>query len=175
MEIGDEQIYRVRTYAPSERVKVLDIERRTQSIRVDIQFLDGTKAAKREKVTGSRLHGPWSTVDAFDERLANWQRLDSDGLDDAEERAVLAVLIALIPEDVAIYNNSPAWHGITVRDQAALETLMRRPRADVLRQVDWLDDDGETELSSVGTLLVAEYVCAANPVVMLEVVAGRGR
>lgn len=170
MEIGDEQIYRARTYAPSERVKVLGIERRKQSIRVEVEFLDGTKAGKRDNVPGSRLHGPWSTVDAFDERWANWQRLDSDGLDDAEQWAVLAVLIALIPEDVAIYDNSPPRHGLTVRDPAALEKLMRRPMADVLAQVDWLDDDGEIEVSSDGTLLIAEYVCAANPLVMLEVV-----
>lgn len=171
MEIGDAQIYRARTYAPSERVKVLDIERRKQSIRVEVEFLDGTKAGKRENVPGSRLHGPWSTVDVFDERWANWQRLDGEGLDDAEQRAVLAVLIALIPEDVAIYDNSPPRHGLTVRDLAALEKLMRRPMADVLAQVDWLDDDGEIEVSAAGTLLIAEYVCAANPVVMLEVVA----
>lgn len=170
MDIGDEQIYRTRINAPSERVKVFGIERRKQSIRVEVEFLDGAKAGKREKVPGSRLHGPWSTVDTFDERWANWHRLDSEGLDDAEQWAVLAVLIALIPEDVAVYDNSPPRHGLTVRDPAALEKLMHRPMADVLAQVDWLDDDGEIEVSAAGTLLIAECVCAANPVVMLEVV-----
>ncbi|WP_421874627.1 hypothetical protein [Mycolicibacterium wolinskyi] len=170
MEIGDEWIYRLRTYSPTERVRILGIEKRKQSVRVDIEFLDGNDAGRHENVPGSRLHGPWSTLAAFDERWANWQRLDGDGLDDVEQRAVLMVLIALIPEEIVMYDNSPARHGVTVSDTAALEKLMKRPMSDVLGQVDWFECDGDIELSSYGTLLIAEYVCAANPVPLLEAV-----
>jgi hypothetical protein len=104
MDAGDEQIYRVSFNGPSERVRVVGIEKRKQSVRVDVEFLDGTKFGRRENISGSRLHGPWSSVKAFDELRANWQRLNGngEGLDDIEQSAVLMVLIALIPEDVAI-------------------------------------------------------------------------
>ena len=170
MQVGDEQIYRLRTYSPSERIRVLKIKKRKQSTRVDIEFLDGEKAGRRENVPGSRLHGPWSTVGAFDRRWANWQRLDGDGLDDVEQSAVLMVLIALIPEEVAIYDNSPARHGITVTDVTALELLMRKPTDAVLDKVEWFEDDSALELSAAGTLLIAEYACAANPPPILEAV-----
>lgn len=170
MQVGDEQIYRRRTYSPSERIRVLEIAKRKQSIRVDIEFLDGEKAGQCENVPGSRLHGPWSTVGVFDRRWANWRRLDSDGLDDVEQGAVLMVLIALIPEEVAIYDDSPARHGITVTDVAALEQLMRRPMTAVLDKVEWFDNDGALELSAAGTLLIAEYACAANPPPILDAV-----
>lgn len=77
MDVGDEQIDRVRFYGPSERVRVVGIEKRKQSIRVDVEFLDGTKSGRRENVPGSRLHGPWSTVQVFDELRANWQHMSS--------------------------------------------------------------------------------------------------
>lgn len=172
MEIGDEQIYRASYYAPSERVAVRGVEKRKQSMRIDIEYLDGKKAGRRENVPGSRLHGPWSDVDAFDELRSNWLRLNGngDGLDDAEQSAVLAVLIALVPEDIAIYDNSPVRHGISISDVPALERLMKRSIGHILDQVEWFDYQGELELSSVGTLLMAEYVASANPVPMLEVV-----
>jgi hypothetical protein len=172
MDVGDEQIYRARLYGPSERVKVVGIEKRKQSIRAAVEFLDGTKAGRRENIPGSRLNGPWSTVQSFDELRANWQRLNGngDGLDDIEESAVLMVLIALIPEDVAIYYDSPVRHGITVKDAAALEQLVKRPMANVLEHIEWFEHAGEFELSAAGTLLIAEYVTAANPVPLLEAV-----
>lgn len=170
MEIGEEWIYRLKTHGASERVRILGIEKRKQSTRVDIEFLDGERTGARENVPATRLHGPWSAVTEYDERMANWARLDSEGLDEIEQRAVLMVLIALIPEEVAIYDNSQARHGITVDDVRALETLMQRPMSDVLEQVEWFECDEALELSSAGTILVSEYVCSANPMKMLETV-----
>ncbi|MDT7756341.1 MAG: hypothetical protein QOH27_2239 [Mycobacterium sp.] len=77
MEVGNEQIYRACIYGPSERVKVVGIEKRRQSIRADVALLDGTKAGRCENVPGSRLNGPWRSVEIFDELRANWQRLES--------------------------------------------------------------------------------------------------
>jgi hypothetical protein len=113
MDVGDEQNYRARFYAASERVKVVGIEKRKQSIRVVVEFLDGAKAGRRENISGSRLNGPWSSVEAFDELRGNWQRLNGngEGLDDIEESAALMVLCALIPENVAIYYDSPVGVG----------------------------------------------------------------
>ena len=45
---------------------------------------------------------------------------------------------------------------------------MKRALSDVLDQVGWFEDDDVLELSAAGTLLIAEYVCAANPVPVLE-------
>jgi hypothetical protein len=75
VDVGDEWIYRLKAYTPSERVKILGIEKRKQTTRVDTEFLDGDRAGLRDNVPGGRLHGRWSEVEDFDERMANWQRL----------------------------------------------------------------------------------------------------
>ena len=100
--------------------------------------------------------------------MANWQRLSGDDIGDTEEFAIGDVVDALIPEDVATYYDSFIRNGATVRDRAALELLMKRALSDVLDQVGWFEDDVVLELSAAGTLLIAEYVCAANPVPVLE-------
>jgi hypothetical protein len=85
MEIGDEWIYRAKTNSPSERVKICGIEKRKQTTRVDIEFLDGECAGLHDNVPALRLHGPWSTVTEYDERMTNWQRLGGSDLDETEE------------------------------------------------------------------------------------------
>lgn len=168
MDIGDEWIYRLKAYSPSERVMILGIETRKQTIRVDIKFLDGEQAGLHENVPGTRLHGPWSTVEFFDERMANWSRLSGSPIDETEELAVGGVFDLLIPESVATYYDSSVRNGATVRDPGALEQLMHRPMADLLDHVEWFMHDDVVELSAEGTLLIARYVCAANPDPILE-------
>lgn len=168
MDVNDEWIYRKRPYSPSERVRIIDIEKRKQTVRVDIQFLDGDKAGVRENVPGTRLPRRWSDVAAYDELMANWQRLSGSDIDEIEESAVGDVFDQLIPDSVATYYDSAVRNGATVRDRKALEQLMRRPLGDVLRQVEWFEHDEVLELSADGTLLIAQYVCAADPPPILE-------
>jgi len=168
MDIGDEWIYRAKAYAPSQRVKILGIERRKQTTRVDIEFLDGERTGLHDNIPRSRLHGLWSTVVDFDERMANWQRLSGSDIDETEESAVGDVFDLLIPETVATYYDSSVRNGATVRDRAALEQLMRRPMDDLLDRVEWFEHDDVMELSADGTLMIAQYVCAANPSPILE-------
>lgn len=168
MNVGDEWIYRRRPYSPSERVRIIDIEKRKQTIRVDIEFLDGDKAGVCENVPGTRLPRPWNHVGEYDELMANWQRLDQDVLDETEESAVGDVFDLLIPDSVATYYDSPVRNGATVRDRRALEQLMRCPMGDVLDQVEWFEHDEVLELSAGGTLLVARCVSAADPAPVLE-------
>lgn len=170
MDIGDEWIYRLKAYGPSERVKIVGIEKRKQTTRVDIEFLDGDRAGLHDNVPGVRLHGPWSTVAQFDERMANWQRLGNSDIDKTEESAVDNVFEILIPDSVATYYDSSVRNGATVRDREALERLMKRPLIDIMDRVEWFEHDDVLELSADGTLLIAEYVCAANPLPVLEVV-----
>ncbi|MEB4211302.1 hypothetical protein [Mycobacterium sp. 94-17] len=168
MNVGDEWIYRARTYSRSERVKIVGIEKRKQTTRVDIEFLDGSKVGMRENVPAARLPRPWSEVSAYDELMANWQRLGEASLDETEEWAVEEVFSVLIPEHVATYYDSLVKNGATVRDRAALEEIIRRPLVGVLERVDWFEHDGVTELCADGTLLIAEYACRANPVPVLD-------
>jgi hypothetical protein len=168
MEIGDEWIYRLKAYSPSERVRIVGIEKRKQTIRVDIEFLDGERQGLHDNVPGTRLHGPWNSVASYDHRMANWQRIGATDLDETEESAVDEVFDALIPEEIATHYDSFVHNGATVRDREALERLMRRPISDVLDQVKWFEDDDVLQLSTEGTLLIAEYVCAVNPTPILE-------
>ena len=168
MEIGDEWIYRLRHYSPSERVKIVGIEKRKQTTRVDIEFLDGDKAGLVDNVPGTRLPRPWSHVAKYDELMANWQRLDHDSLDETEDWAVPDVFDLLISEDVAAFERSFVRHGASVYQQEALEHIMRRPLSDVLEQVEWFEQVGTIELSANGNLLIAEYACCANPAPVLD-------
>jgi hypothetical protein len=172
MEIGAEWIYRAKTYSVSERVRILDIEERKHTTRVDIEYLDGKLAGKRENVPRSRLHGPWSRAAHFDEYMANCQRIDGGKLDMIEESAVLDVFKLLIPENIATYYDS-ARHGTTILDQCAMEELLKRPLTDVLDRVEWFERGGALELSAAGTLLISELACAANSFVVLEHVMSR--
>lgn len=144
------------------------IEKRKQTTRVDIQFLDGDKTNLCDNVPGIRLPGPWSDVVHYDELMANWQRLDQSSLDEAEEWAVEEVFLLLIPGDVATYCGSRVKDGTTVRDREALEQLMRCSLNALLEQVEWFEHDDVIELSADGTLIVAEYACRANPVPVLD-------
>lgn len=155
MDVGDEWIYRLRTYDSSERVKIICVERRKQTTRVDIEFLDGDKAGFHDNVPGNRLRARWSEVAAYDELMANWQRLSGSDLDETEESAVGEVFDALIAKDVATYYDSFVRDGTTVRDREGLERLMQRPLSDVLDQVEWFEHDNALELSVDGTLLIA--------------------
>jgi hypothetical protein len=168
VDIGDECIYRLKVFSPSERVKILGIDKRKQKTRVDVEFLDGQRAGVRDNVPGTRLYGPWSGVAGFDERMANWERLGGSEIDDTEESAVGEVFDVLIPDTIAAYYDSFVRNGATVRDIAALERLMQRPLRDVMDHVEWFEDGEVLQLSADGTLLIAEFVCAANPVPVLE-------
>ena len=167
MEIGAEWIYRARTYSASERVRILTIEERKHTTRIDIEYLDGKRASKQENVPEGRLHGPWSRVAQFDEEMANWERIAGGRLDGVEESAVLDVFQLLIPDDVAIYCDSTRY-GTTILDRHAMAELLERPLTDVLDQAEWFDRGGVVELSAEGTLLIAEFACAANSFAVLE-------
>lgn len=68
MEIGDEQIYRLRDSAPSERVRVVAIDARKKNPRYDIEFLDGEKSGTTENTPAGRLRGPWVGVAEYIEK-----------------------------------------------------------------------------------------------------------
>lgn len=168
MEVGDEWIYRLRQYSTSERVKIVGIEKRKRSTRVDIEFLDGDRAGLVENVSGSRLPRPWRDVAAYDELMASWQRLDNDDLDETEDWAVTDVFDLLIPEDVAAFDRSIVRHGTTIYQREALEGILRVPLSDFLEQFEWFEEAGNTEVSARGSLLIAECACRANPTPMLD-------
>ena len=168
MEIGEDWIYPLKTFSPSERVKILAIEKRKQTTRVDIEFLDGERAGRRENVPGTRLHGLWSTVVRYDRRMADWQRLSGVDVDETEVSAIDDAFSNLFRTTLRCSIDSFIRYGATVRDRAALELLMKRPLSDDLNQVEWFEDDDVVELSAAGTLMIAEYVCAANPLPILE-------
>lgn len=168
MKAGEEWIYRQRTYSPSERVRVVSIEKRRQSTRVDIEFLDGDKAGVHENVPGTRLPRPWCEVAEYDALMANWQRLGHDALDETEDWAVSEVFALLIPDDVAAYSCSFVRGGTSIYRPDFLEQALRRPIIDVLEQVEWFTHDGTIEISATGSLLVAEYACAVSPSLVLD-------
>ena len=67
MDVGDVQIYRLRDYAPSERVRVVAIDNRKKNPRYEIEFLEGGKEGTQENVPGVRLRGPWAGAAEFAE------------------------------------------------------------------------------------------------------------
>lgn len=168
MNVGDEQIYRLRDYAQSERVRIVEVDARKKNPRYDIEFLEGEKMGTLESIPGSRLRGPWAGVREYDELMANWERLDQVQLTDHEESAVSTALDLLIPEDIAEWEWSPVRWMTRLHDRSALEPLVGMPVDDLLAQADWFELDGDVILSPDGTLMIAEYACRVRPTPVLD-------
>lgn len=170
VDIGDEQIYRLRDYAPSERVRIVGIDTRKKTPRYEVEFIDGEKAGTQENIPAGRLHGPWSAVAGYDELMANWERLDRFQLTDHEESAAETVFDLLIPAEVAETQWSPVRWVTRIHDRDALEPLIGLPVAELLAQTPWFELDGDLLLSADGTLMIAEYACRVTPMPVLECV-----
>jgi len=169
VQVGDEQIYRVRDFDSSQRVRVVAIEMQKKTAKYEIEFLDGDTAGKREKVPGKRLRGAWSEVREYDELMANWERLDSVELTDPEEAAVETVFRELIPDEVATWEWSALVRWVTtIHDPVALEPLIGIPVSELLGQVESFTTDDSTVVSPEGTLMIAEYACRVNPMPILN-------
>ncbi len=169
VQVGDEQIYRLRDFASSQRVRVVSIEVMKKSAKYEIEFLDGDSAGKREKVPGKRLRGPWSGVREYDEAMATWERFAAFELSDPEEAAVETVFSELIPEAVARWEwSEPVRRVTTISDAAGLEPLIGIPASDLIAQVDSFASGEDTVVSPEGTLMIAEYACRVNPMPILN-------
>jgi hypothetical protein len=140
---------------------LLDIERKALQ-----DMVLHVKALEIMERFGQGFDYVWSALDRSPG--ANWQRLDQDALDANEDWAVTEVFDLLIPEEVAAYDRSCVRDGASVYRPDGLEQIMRRPLIDVLEQVEWFAHNGTTELSAKGSLLIAEYACAANPLPVLD-------
>jgi hypothetical protein len=169
VQVGDEQIYRLRDFDSSQRVRVISIEMMKKSAKYEIEFLDGDGAGKREKVPGKRLRGPWSGVQEYDEVMATWERFAAFELSDPEEAAVETVFSELIPEEVASWEwSAPVRWITTIYDPAALEPLIGIPVSELIGQVDSFTSGEDTVVSPEGTLMIAEYACRVNPMPILD-------
>lgn len=168
MNIGDEQIYRLRDSAPSERVRITAIHTQKKNPRYDIEFLDGAKAGTAEDTPAGRLRGPWSGVAEYDALMANWQRFAAFELTDHEDAATEMVFSLLIPDEVAEWQWSPVHWTTAIHDPAALTKLIGLPISDLIAQTDSFVLDSDLMVSPEGTLMIAEYACRTNPMPVLD-------
>ncbi|MRH92127.1 hypothetical protein GFY24_32610 [Nocardia sp. SYP-A9097] len=169
MDVGDEWIYRLRDYDSSERVRILGIEQSKKKIRVEIEFVDGDKRGIRETIPGTRLRAPWAGVDGYDQRMANWRRLEEQNdLTDTEVSAISTVFDLFVPREIAYTDWRQVKNALAVRDRVKFEQIIGAPLADVLAEVAGFDLDDEALLSPAGTLRCAELVCRRNPMPILE-------
>ncbi|RRJ85585.1 hypothetical protein EG850_12760 [Gulosibacter macacae] len=167
-DVGEELIYRLRDYSLSEHVRVVEIDTRKKTPRYVVEFLDGDNAGAQENVPGGRLRGNWSDVAAYDELMANWERIDQVELTDSEQTAVGQVFDLLIPEEVAEYEWSPVRYATRVHQRNALQKLIGITVDDLLAQNEGFDLDGDVMLSADGTLAIAECACRINPMPVLD-------
>ncbi|QIM16034.1 hypothetical protein G7067_05755 [Leucobacter insecticola] len=167
-DIGDELIYRLRDYSTSEHVRVIEIDSRKKTPRYVVEFLASDKAGVQENVPRGRLRGPWSDVVAYDELMANWERIDQTELTDPEQSAVAQVFELLIPEDVAECEWSPVRDSTRIHKREELQALIGITVDDLLAQAEGFELDGDVMLSVDGTLAVAEYACRINPMPVLD-------
>lgn len=86
MDVGDELIYRLRDFSPSEHVRIVSIDNRKKTPRYDVEFLDGPNQGTVENVPAGRLRGPWSTVREYDERMAHWERFTQQTMEPTRRR-----------------------------------------------------------------------------------------
>jgi hypothetical protein len=166
--VDDELIYRVREYASSERVRVVEIDERKKTPRYLIEFLDGEKAGTQENVPGGRLRGRWSDVRQYDVLMAHWESLEGYELSEIEEFAVERVFILLIPEEIAEWSWSPVRWITRIHNSVELKKLFGVSAEDMLDQVPGFTLDGDTILSPDGTLRLARYACGVKPMPVLD-------
>lgn len=167
-EVGEELIYRLRDYAVSERVRVASIDTRKKTPRYVVEFLNGEKAGTQENVPAARLHGSWADVAAYDELMANWERIDQAELTDTEQSAVGQVFDLLIPREVAAWEWSPVRYATRIHDRGTLKSIVGVTVEDLLAQTEGFDLDGDVMLSPHGTLMIAEYACRVRPMPVLD-------
>ncbi|MDM8083779.1 hypothetical protein QUV83_03240 [Cellulomonas cellasea] len=168
MQVGDEVIYRLRDYAPSERVRVVAVQAGKKSQRYDIEFLDGPTQGKQENVPAARIRGPWSGVAAYDEVWGNWERAAEADLTEHESDGIFQVFELLIPADVATLSWRPVRQAVFVADTVKLETLTGIPFVELASQVHSFTLDGDQVVSPEGALVIAELACHVNPMPVLE-------
>ena len=170
MDVGDELIYRLRDFSPSERVRIVGIDTRKKTPRYEVEFLDGQNQGTVENVPAGRLRGPWGTVREFDEQMAHWERFTQQTMDRYEEDAVERTFMLLVPDSAATLNwNHNVWT-TSILDADALGTVIGIPVSELLEGVDWYAEADETVVSPEGTMRIAEYACRGNPMPMLDAV-----
>jgi hypothetical protein len=167
--VGDEWVYRARDDAVSERVRVLALWPKKNSVRLDIVFVDDP-GERIENVPGARLRVPWSQVEAYDASMANWRRISDGPLDSIEEGCVEEAFRLLIPESVAEISWSPVSGATEIHDRAGLERIIGRPGEEILGEVEWFELNDSVMVSPAGTLLIAEAACRVNPAPVLGLV-----
>jgi hypothetical protein len=161
----EEWVYRLRDYAPSERVRIIEIHQKATSARVDIEFVEDGHI---ENVPAKRLRRPWSEVIEFDALMANWERFEASELSVTEEAAIEAVYEILIPPAIATWDWSPVRYASSLYDRAELARLADLELDDLIGDVASFELEGVLMLSPEGSLRVAEAICRAHPA---EVVA----
>lgn len=122
-ETGDELVYRVREYSPSERVRVVEVDRRKKTPQYVVEFLGGDKSGVHENVPGGRLRAPWDDAVANDALMANCERINQAQLTDIEDSAVASVFEMLIPKEFAEWDWSPMRYATRIYDKRALQAL----------------------------------------------------
>ncbi|NQE90264.1 hypothetical protein [Nocardia terpenica] len=168
-DVGREWIYCLRDYSRSERVRVLAIDTRPRSVRVDVEFLDGEKAGQRENIPSGRLRGPWSSVQRYDELMGNWSRLAAEGdISEPEEWAIDTVFELLIPDEIATCWGQQVKEVTVVHDRIGFEKLIGTTLDEITAAVASFELDGTLILSPAGSLMVAELACLHNPAPILD-------
>lgn len=167
MTPGEQWAYRLRDSAPSERVMLRELRPRKRSPRAEIEFLDGENAGEIVEVPAARLRVPWTDVAAYDQLMANWDRIGEYELTSAESSAVEQVFNHLIPEHVAEWSWNPARWACALHDSTALGILTRRDTADLLEGVATFQHEGTLWTSAEGTKRIAAAVAHANPIPVL--------
>jgi hypothetical protein len=144
--VGDDWAYRQTDESPSERVRIMTVEPKKNSARLEIRFVDDPDD-RVEKVPGSRLRVPWSEVGTFDALMANWRRIDDLALDPTEDACVDEIFRLLIGDDVAELLWSPVSGATAIHDTTRLSEIINGPIEHILANAEWFDHNGRTILS----------------------------
>ena len=160
---GDDLIYRERESDPSERVILCSREQK-RSPRVEVEFTEGERPGSRAWVPGTRIHGAWRDVAAFDAYSAAVEHLRADDdLTDIESYAIADVYRLLLPREVGDMIWQPIHHATRIEDPEALEGLVAGPLADLLAPFATLEDDGALLVSPNASSELAEALCRTQP------------
>lgn len=167
--IGEEWIYRLRDYAPSERVRITDVvQQAKKKVRIEVCFVDGDNRV--ESVPQTRLRGLWAGVAAYDEKMSHWAALHELQADKVEQMSLWQVFDAIIPESAASLMFRPVECAVEVSDSQQLSAIIGTPVQSIAERCYSFTEQDDLIMSPDGAIMIAELACRRYPEPVLDIV-----
>lgn len=166
--VGEERVYRQRETDPIQRVMIRSQVRDGQFPRYEVEFAAGDAAGQVLEIPARRLQVRWEHRDSYEAGLARTARIEAFEPTTVESGAIEHVFLLLVPDTVAHPHYSRATGATAISDGIRLRDLTGLSTDQLVRDIEWFEEDDYVIVSAEGGLRIAEAVCHRNPDVVLK-------